>query len=253
MVTRRLAVFSIALVLLIAILACGQSAAPTAEPTAGVVTDTASPPEPTNTPLPTDTPLPTSTPRPTNTPVPTATHTPIPEPISVSGSGDDVVDIEKWDGPAIARISYSGGSNFVVWNYDADGDKIDLLVNTVGNYEGTRPLDFLDTEHTARFQVESSGEWEITILPLAEIRTEAVPGNFAGNGDEVIYLDGTPDLLKIDASTATSNFVIWAYGNRRDLLVNDIAPYDGVVIAGSDTAVLVIEAEGDWSIEVTSK
>jgi hypothetical protein len=253
MVTRRQAVFSIPLLLAITTLACGQSTAPPPEPPAQLVTDTASPPEPTNTPLPTDTPLPTKTPRPTNTPIPTATPTPVPEPISVSGSGDDVVDIEKWDGPAIARISYRGGSNFVVWNYGTDGDKIDLLVNTIGQYDGTRPLDFLDTEHTARFQVESSGEWEIAILPLTEIRIESVPGTFTGNGDEVVYLDGTPDLLKVNASSAASNFVIWAYGNRRDLLVNDIAPYDGVVIAGSDTAVLVIEAEGDWSIEVTSK
>jgi hypothetical protein len=253
MVIRRMGVFSIPLVLGLAILACGQSTAPAVQPTSGPAIDNASPPEPTSPPPPTDTPLPTSTPRPTNTPVPTATDTPVPEPIYLSGSGDDVVDVDKWDGPAIARISYSGRSNFVVWNYGTDGDKIDLLVNTVGDYQGTRPLDFLDTEHTARFQVESSGDWEISILPLSEIRAEVVPSSFTGNGDEVIYLDGTPDLLRIDASSATSNFVIWGYGNRRDLLVNDIAPYDGVVIAGSNTAVLVIEAEGDWSIEVTSK
>jgi len=35
--------------------------------------------------------------------------------------------------------------------------------------------------------------------------------------------------------------------------VNEIAPYEGVVIANKDTNVLVIEAEGEWSIEVTTK
>lgn len=73
-------------------------------------------------------------------------------------------------------------------------------------------------------------------------------------GDDVILLaGGTPDLLKVDASAARSNFVIWGYGERRRLLVNEIAPYDGTVIAGKDTLVLAIEAEGRWQIEVTAR
>jgi hypothetical protein len=40
-------------------------------------------------------------------------------------------------------------------------------------------------------------------------------------------------------------------GARQSLLVNEIAPYDGTVVAGKDTVVLVIEAEGPWQIEVT--
>jgi len=108
-------------------------------------------------------------------------------------------------------------------------------------------------ENTSRFQVESSGDWTIEVLPLAKTRRVTVPSMFEGMGDEVVVLDGSPDLLRIDASTARSNFAIWAYGNRRDLLVNEIAPYTGLVIAGSDTAILAIHAEGEWSIEVTSR
>jgi hypothetical protein len=128
-------------------------------------------------------------------------------------------------------------------------------VNTIGKYEGTRPLDFLDGEHTTRFSIESSGAWEIRVLPLQQIRRVTIPGTFEGNGDDVVYLQGTgnPDLLKVDASKAKSNFVIWAYGNTRDLVVNEIAPYTGVVIVSRDTFVLVIEAEGNWLIEVTTK
>lgn len=239
----------ITIVFAILISSCGQAGTPLVEPPIASHTPIS---EPSNTPKPTDTPQPTNTPRPTKTPLPTATNTPIPEPILLSGSGDDVIDIDKWSGPAIVRITYQGGSNFVIWNYGADGEKIDLLVNTIGSYEGTRPLDFLDEEFTTRFQIESSGQWDLTILPLIEIRVEQVPSTFTGEGDDVIYLNGEPDLLRIDASTAKSNFVIWGFGNRRDLLVNEIAPYDGVVIAGSGVSVLVIEAEGEWSIEVTA-
>jgi len=246
--------FSVLLVLVL--VGCGPAAV--SVPIAGETTAPAATSAPTRTPQPSKTPLPTLTPRPTNTvgptktPRPTLTPTPAPEPIVLSGSGDAVVDVAKWEGPALAHVTYQGSRNFIVYNYGADGEKIDLLVNTIGSYEGTRPLDFLEDEHTTRFQVESSGAWEIQVLPLSEIRRETIAGTFEGQGDDVVLLSGgTPDLLVIDARRADSNFVIWGYGGRRSLLVNEIAPYDGTVIAGKDTLVLVIEAEGPWQIEVT--
>ncbi len=119
------------IVLAILITSCGQAGSPTVEPLTASHTPFS---EPSDTPKPTDTPQPTNTPRPTNTPLPTATNTPIPEPIIISGSGDDVVDIDKWSGPAILIINYQGRSNFVISNYGAGGEKIDLLVNTIGSY-----------------------------------------------------------------------------------------------------------------------
>lgn len=171
------------------------------------------------------------------------------------------MDVQKWDGPALAHITYGGSGNFAVWNYGTDGERIDLLVNTISKYEGTRPLDFLGDEHTTRFQIEGRGQWEIQVLPFEQIRRVDIPGKFNGKGDEVIYMKGTgrPDLLNIDASQAKSNFAIWGYGNDRDLLVNEIAPYTGTVIVASSlptdngALVLVVEAEGDWSIEVTMR
>jgi len=111
---------------------------------------------PTNTKVP-FTPRPTNTLGPTPTTRPTRTPTPIPQPIVLTGSGDAVVDIEKDDSAALVHITYTGSSNFIVWNYGTDGEKIDLLINTIGSYDGIRPLDFLVDEHTARFAVESSG------------------------------------------------------------------------------------------------
>lgn len=203
---------------------------------------------------------PTATPMPTSTPIPTSTPTPLPEPLVFSGNGDMVVDVNKWYGPSLLHIKYFGDSNFVVWNYNANGEEIDLLVNTIGNYEGTRPLDFLDGEETARLQIESSGNWEVTVMPFEHMRQVSIPGAFEGLGDDVVYMKGTgtPDLLNINADQAQSNFVIWGYGKDVDLLVNDIAPYSGVVIVPAslpvDSAlVLIVEAEGNWSIEVTTK
>jgi len=228
----------------------------TSEPTA-----TSTPLTPTDTPQPTNTPRPTRTPRPTNTPKPTNTPTPTPAPIILSGNGDAVVDVEKWDGPAIVHITNSGGRNFAIWNYGADNEKIDLLVNVIGKYEGSRPLDWNDDEHTTRFQVESSGNWEIQVLPFEQMRIVTIPGTFEGTGDDVVALVGSnaPDILKIDASTAGKNFAIWGWGNERDLLINEIAPYTGNILvdsklpASNGVLVLDIAATGNWSIEVTTR
>ena len=105
-----------------------------------------------------------------------------------------------------------------------------------------------------RFQVESSGLWEITLLPINEIGQYQIPGKLTGTGDDVVLLVGAdPDLLVVDATKADSNFVIWAFGNQRELVVNEIAPYDGTVILPSETFLLVIEATGFWSLEITAR
>jgi hypothetical protein len=189
----------------------------------------------------------------TSTPKPTNTTTPFPTPVVLSGTGDSIVDFPWTEGPVLLHITYSGEGNYAIWNYDSNGEKIDLLVNTIGSYEGTLPLDFSEFKQTTRFEVTASGPWEIKILPFYMVRKESIPGTFKGNGDDVVaFIDGDPEVMNIDASKADGNFAIWSYGvdSGQDLRVNKIAPYTGTVIVSRDTFCLVIIAEGDWSIEV---
>ena len=204
------------------------------------------------------TPLPTETPKPTRTPPTTATSTPVPDPIFLTSVGDSVFDIQKWEGPAILKIKYTGGGNFVVRNYPVNSnDAYDLLVNTIGSYEGTVPLDFHDGEQTARFEVkaELTGAWEFRIEPLSSARIEEIPGTVTGSSDDVILIGGgAADLLKIDASQARHNFVIQTIsGAGLDLLVNEIAPYTGTKLLDPSTMALIIKATGPWSLQITAK
>ncbi len=216
-------------------------------------------PTTTDTPKPTETPTETETPAPTETPNPTATQAPTPQPVIFTGSGNSVVDITKGNGAALLHIKYTGSGNFAIWNYDATGEKIDLLVNNIGNYEGTVPLDFREGESTARLEINATDQWKIELLPFASIKTVAIPGVYKGTGDDVIYFIGNkkPDLLKMDASKAQGNFAIWGYGNDVDLLANEIAPYTGTVVidnsllTDSGGVILVISTEGEWSVEFT--
>lgn len=245
------------LIIFIALLvvACAGETAPTADPispetavalawTEVIKQQTANAPTSTPTPLP-----PTSTPRPTITP------TPAPQPIILTGSGDAVVDVQKWTSVALMRATYNGERNFIVENFDAAGNQIDLLVNTIGSYSGNQLIDIYDGERTARFSIKASGPWEIQILPISAIRTEMVPGLIQGVGDDVIALQGgVSDLFTADASQATSNFIVYALSQDDYYLVfNEIAPYTGAVIAKGRTLLIQVKATGNWSIDITAK
>jgi hypothetical protein len=241
-------------ILIVLLTGCASPAEPTQDPAAiqataqamawAAVTQTALA-------VPTVTLTPTIMPTPTNTPEPTAT----PAPIILEGAGDNVVDVPKGDEPMIAKVAYNGGSNFVIWNIDRSGNQMDLLVNTIGAYQGTLPIDFLDNEQTASFEIKADGAWRIELLTLGKARQSEIPSVIQGVGDDVIILINAnkADLLKVDASTASSNFIVYQYSNVKDLIVNEIAPYTGTVPLKSDVVLLTIKATGPWQLEVTSR
>lgn len=196
---------------------------------------------------------PSATPLPTNTPIPTATNTPLPQPVTLSGSGDSVVDV-LWDGPGILTITHNGGGNFAIQSYDANNNYMDLLVNTIGNYQGTLPLDLLDREDTARFQITAGGSWQIVISPLVSARVFELPAVITGVGDDVLIIrGGNADTIAAD-NQGNGNFAVWSYSSSgRDLVFNEIAPYTGTALLKSDTFLLVIVAQSNWTLDIKSR
>jgi hypothetical protein len=199
----------------------------------------------------------TDTIEPTDSPIIQPTETNIPDPILLTGTGDTVVNIQKWDGPAVLTATHDGDGAFQVTSYSQSNQKINDLINTVGAYYGTLPLDFLATERTARFDVTASGSWELQVISPSQARTEESPGIIQGYGDEVLILTGQyPVKLIVDAPDASQSFMIWSFAidrRTRALLVNKTAPYSGIVLAPSGTARLAITANGPWTIELTTR
>ena len=215
-------------------------------------------PAPTNTPEPTATPVPTTTPAPTSTPEPTATETtsptatPVPEPKIYTGSGTDVVDIEKPTSDMAAILYVRGnaaGRYFGVTGFNAAGEQNRLFVNTTDPFEGTVPLDFAVSEPTTRLQVEAEGDWYIEIRPVSSGRRVSKPGTIEGNGAEVIIVEeGSSTVAHIVGNPDGRYFGVIAYADRSDLLVNTTDPFDGRVIVPSGIAAYEIAAIGPWSI-----
>lgn len=205
------------------------------------------------TPTPSATATPSRTPSATARPSPTPTQPP--EPIFRTGSGDSVFYPEKWVGPAVVRITYDGRGSFLVWTQNENGEREQLLANTVGAYHGSSLIDFLGNQRTRRLEVRTAEAWQIELLPLSSARHELIPAIITGTGDEVVLLEGSEatDRLNADASGAWGNFTVWAYGDPSNLLINSVAPYTGTMPLPPGTAALAVKAIGPWSLEVTAR
>lgn len=55
------------------------------------------------------------------------------EETTVTGAGDDVIDLPAPGFPCIMEISHSGSRNFIVHTVDTSGNDVDLLINTIGS------------------------------------------------------------------------------------------------------------------------
>ncbi len=186
----------------------------------------------------------------TTTEATTTTTQPLWESFTVEGRGDDVIDFGiPGDEAAVLEFTHTGSSNFAVISYTAAADRIDLLVNTIGSYTGARPANFLSGEEISELEITADGPWTVTARPLAE--SPMMDSISEGSGDEVLLYVGDDSRL-----TAThdgdSNFAIWAWStNGRDLLVNEIGPYEGTVRIDPAAMVIEISADGNWTLQTS--
>lgn len=170
-----------------------------------------------------------------------------------SGSGDDVIDVSVPDDvPAILVLTHQGSANFIVQGHGEQGDFPDVLVNAIGNYDGTRPVNFGRTEALRELEIQADGPWTISLRPLSDAPA-AEAGSSAGSGDAVVRVDGGGrGAFTHDGS---ANFIVEAYEDFGSFdgmpIVNEIGPYDGTVRVPSGTQVLVIQADGNWTFDIS--
>lgn len=207
--------------------------------TAAAVTTTTSPAT-------TTTAAPTTTTTTTTLPPTTTTRAPIP---TVTGTGDDVIDYEiPGDHVAALHITYTGDSNFVVESLGEGDADLDLLVNEIGNYEGTVPVN-LDADEVVRaLRIQSSGEWTIDATVAADLPVTDL-SSAQGTGSDVLFVEmeaeGTRSRVTHDGD---SNFVVIAWtALGTDLLVNEIGAYEGTVSVPPFTMIIIVDADGAWS------
>src|SRR5206468_5887133 len=121
---------------------------------------------------------------PAPTPAPTAPSA-LAQPINFAGMGQTATDAVT-PNCAICRVSitHSGSRNFIVKTFR--GSNQDLIVNTIGSYQGSRPLFGRDP---VIFDIDADGTWTIHIEEVS--RGGQAP--FSGQGDAVSDLFEPPD------------------------------------------------------------
>lgn len=164
----------------------------------------------------------------------------------ITGRGDDVIsDVEVGDGLYRVHITNDSSRYFSVWIYDKDDDR-DLAVNTIGYYDG---YCFLEGAAPYTFEIESRGNWSIAVEKIGTTKETS----FSGSGDFVTDIFSASSGTWHIKHNGDHNFVVWLYTtDGRDLIVNEIGKYDGkkrLSIPAGSNALLVIEADGEWSIE----
>ncbi|GAA3737025.1 hypothetical protein HDA32_005494 [Spinactinospora alkalitolerans] len=179
---------------------------------------------------------------------PEPAYTP-PETVSLEGNGDAVEEVELHEDPRIATMTHDGSANFIVHGVNSSGEEDQFLANEIGSYEGTVLYNGHVGDEMAAVQVEADGAWTVELRPLTDARVWE-GDEVSGTGHDVLlFAEESAGLQTVAATHAgEGNFAVWAYGEDSDLLVNEIGSYDGEVLMPTDTAVIAVEADGEWSM-----
>jgi hypothetical protein len=86
-----------------------------------------------------------------------------PENISFSGDGQEASQEFFLDeGLSIFSMKHSGSSNFAVWLLDSSGEMVDLLVNDIGTFDGSKATGIEDRGIYC-LDISADGNWRINI------------------------------------------------------------------------------------------
>lgn len=166
---------------------------------------------------------------------------------TITGTGDDVIDVPSPGVPHLMTLTHNGSRNFAVHAVNSAGDDVDLLVNTIGGYSGT-VTDYQNFNDVSMLSISADGAWSITFAPLSSMQPLANGGQ--NTGDNVLYID-EDSLTKLHiTNSGESNFAIWAVGmSDYDLLVNEVGNYDGTVIWTEPQSFFIVNSEGTWTVD----
>lgn len=220
-----------------------SGAAATAAPADPAATDAPTAVPPTEAPTATPSSVP-PTAEPTATPVPTEPPTPVP-PQEFSGSGQKVEEVQI-DVLSTLAFSHNGSRNFAIWAY-GEGDQKELLVNTIGAYQGVRWLE----PGAYSIEIEADGDWTMTVAAMQ--LDSAAAGALAGTGDYVSGVFQSADSRTTYTFThdGERNFAVWLIcATGRELVVNKIGAIDGekIVSPGGDVCFWDVTADGAWTV-----
>jgi hypothetical protein len=185
---------------------------------------------------------------------PAEPSTTLPKKRTYTGSGDDVIKFkEAITDPVLVTTKWTGADdNNTIYAYDADGNEGDLLVNTIGAYNGTAITNISVDSSLKALKIEGSGNWKITLKPITDARAWDGEGTLKGSSDDVVNVVdvfNTLDEMRFKSTGADGNISVYGLGESQDLIVNEIGNFSGDYLVPPGTTLLQIESDGRWEIK----
>ena len=121
---------------------------------------------------------------------PTTTLAPV-APTTYEGEGDQtiMIDLPIPGSPAAATITNTVAGPFVVDALNAGGDVTVNLVDRIGTYEGTVPVDANTAqEKTAGLQIQAPGPWKIVFNALRALPVLTTGARSCPSDDAFLYI-----------------------------------------------------------------
>jgi len=187
--------------------------------------------------------------------VPKPVAKPVPKPVvlSFSGTGSDVVKFKKPISDAmLITTSWTGcDGNNTIYSLDSSGGENDLLVNTIGSYQGSSIINKNDGEATAALKIEGAGRWKVTLKPITEAKQWDGTEPLSGASDDVLVVKGVftgLDSLKFTSTRADGNITVYGLGDNEELIVNDIGNFSGKYLVPEGIVLFQISSDGHWNL-----
>lgn len=172
------------------------------------------------------------------------------EALKMSGSGDSVTKTFELDaGFVIFDISLNGGGHAAVQLIDEMGNNEELMVNTIGPYQG-KTIALVPSYGNYLLNVTAEGEW--AAQGSQEFPEEFEEGTISGSGDDVrfVYIENGLRTFNFDYK-GDGHFAVLA--NANVLLANEIGPYSGSTaekVEDSSVYIISVTSEGDWTVGI---
>jgi hypothetical protein len=212
--------------------------------------------EPASTDAPVTTEATTTTLPPTTTTTTTTLPPPPPAPIVLEGNGNQVIPIgQPLTEAQVVVASNDGNSNFIVSSLNEGLEEIDLIVNEIGPITSRNLMNVTESEAATHFEVTAEGNWRLEIHQLSDAVDTGVvkswdgAATFTGSGNDVLVYTGNPGILQY-SNSGDSNFIVYAYSDSSDILINDIGPVEGSSRITAGPLLLDVQAAGDWALTV---
>lgn len=182
-----------------------------------------------------------------NSPSPTPAPVVISDPVKYSGSGDDVITIDPLpEGYVFDITGNSAGRHFAVTAYDAEGNQLDLLVNTTEPYSGITADRY---QNAATLEIKAHGDWVVEMRSIYTVPVMFSGETYSGSGDFILVAVNPGSTATITGNPDARHFAVIGVGRGvYDLLVNTTEAYSGTVKLSPNTAGFIVTAVGDWTI-----